>query len=156
MRPQLNQDTVSQSFGSSNDFPDHLQLSLKVEPSKYAKGVRWIYLLLFSRKFSRAWMQSGVAGLKQSVPRTFRDASGILNELYFQEMNDDTYSFKSYLSSELVKWAPELEDTLKRRPKVTMKKLKQFEDIGKSPSREQDLDNVPLRCLFLFNKLTLF
>lgn len=128
--PLLDQDTISQEINISADFPDHLCLSLRVEPQKYEKAVQWLYRLLWSHKFSQACTENWITLLKPKISEFFRDASVILGDLYLQEIYNETYIYRSYSPSQMVKWIPTFEHQLTRNPEEIIRKLQKFEDIS--------------------------
>lgn len=84
---QLEEDTISYSacFGSGSGFDELIRIKLKVEASKYSRGITWLSDLLFNSVFDADRLGVAISKILNDLPATKRDgdtvASSVLGAL---------------------------------------------------------------------------
>lgn len=116
-------------LGIRGDFPDVIQVSLKVEKHLYSEAISWLHDLLWKSVFDIERLGVVAAKLSQDLPRQKRNGFRVATSTAESLMFDQTKSASTAITlANMLHSMPEIVHEIKENPKEVVKKLTSLRD----------------------------
>jgi hypothetical protein len=125
----LDRDLVSYSFDRCYEYAELYRLKVTTEVSKYEIAIQWIRRLLWSSKNPTTKLQNRIAVMKQSIPKSLRDASSTMSDVQWGELYTDHSTKRAFGARRLIEWIPAVERQLKKDDQGIAKQLESLRAI---------------------------
>jgi Zn-dependent M16 (insulinase) family peptidase len=126
---RLDQDLISYSFDTCDEYEEIICLSVTTEISKYETAIQWIRRLLWSSKNTTNKLQNRIALMKQSIPENLRDPFSTMSDVRSEELYTDRSTGRASSARRLIQWIPAFERQLKKDGPGVVKQLESLRAI---------------------------
>ena len=128
----LDKETVSYdgASGANGSAGELLSVFIKVEVSKYAKGVSLLRDLIYHSEFAEDRLKVTIAKLQQSLPQYKRDGSAIVSGVSTDLTFDASCTARYSTVTGMMEWVPRIAKELKENPREVVQKMKKVQAIS--------------------------